>query len=268
MADFCFLVKSGECLRKTLLIGAILCSSAVDARAQRFSDELPMKQSLLGFVFLCAISCTQVSEGNSATAPRPAPSNAAVDSDAGHADAGYSDAAPDADNSAGAQYARREWVITRENGTVVFESPGEWQCKPLPDKRPIEFTLILVQRGGEPGDWTYYGLAEKSPCHFSWAMPWMNPPLAACKTIDRVALDKLYAELRTLSPHTIRSRKITEYVSPHRGGWAIHLRWGNLECEVSDILDREVDARDRARFDAVQDLVRKAYQEPVRDAGP
>jgi hypothetical protein len=40
------------------------------------------------------------------------------------------------------------------------------------------------------------------------------------------------------------------------------LRWGNVECEVSDVHDTEVEERDRKRFDAVQDLVRKAYQEP------
>jgi hypothetical protein len=97
----------------------------------------------------------------------------------------------------------------------------------------------------------------------------MVPPPAACRTIDTSAFDKLYAKLRKLSPQKIHSRKMTEYVSPHRGGWAIQLRWENRECEVSDILDMEVVARDRPRFDAVQDLVRRAYEEPHGpDAGP
>ena len=225
------------------------------------------KRNLLALFVLFTSSCTPVVEGNSTSASRPDPVVAAIDASAGPFDAGPRDAAAHVDNSAGAQYARREWVITRQNGTVVFESPGEWQCTPLPDKRPPEFTLILGQRRGEPGDWTYYGLAEKAPCHFGWSMPWMDPPPATCKTIDRVAFDKLYAELQTLAPHTIRSRKMTEYVSPHRGGWSIHMRWGNVECQVSDIWDQEVDARDRPRFDAVQDLVRQAYQEHPRDAG-
>lgn len=217
----------------------------------------------LGFGVVFAVSCTPAGEGNSASVPPPSAPVADI------SDAAPPDAATDADNSAGAQYARREWVITRENGNAVFEAPGRWTCQELPDKRPPEFTLILLQRRGEPGDWTYYGLSEKAPCHFSWSMPWMNPPPAACKTLDKAAFDKLYAKLRKLSPHKIRSRKMTEYVSPHRGGWAIQMRWDNLECEVSDILDMEVDARDRRRFDAVQDLVRKAYDEPQGpDAGP
>ncbi len=178
------------------------------------------------------------------------------------ASAPLQDAAIDADNSAGASYYRRQWVITRGNGTLVFEAPGEWGCKPLPDKRPRDFTLILQRRGGEPEDWTYYGVSETVPCHFAWGMPWMDPPPGACHAIDGAAFDRLYEELRALSPHTIRSRQMTEYVSPHRGGWGIHLRWGNVECDVSDILNSEVDARDRDRFDAVQNLVRKAYQAP------
>jgi hypothetical protein len=203
------------------------------------------------------LSCTPAGDGNAASIPRPPPASIAED-----ASISLPDAAADADNSAGASYRRREWVITRGNGTLVFEAPGEGGCKPLPDKRPRDFTMILQQRRGEPGDWTYYGLSETAPCHFAWSMSWMDPPPGACQTIEGAAFDRLYEELRALSPHTIRSRQMTEYVSPHRGGWAIHLRWANVECEVSDILDSEVDARDRPRFDAVQNLVRKAYQAP------
>ncbi len=212
-----------------------------------------MKQRwLLGFV-ACAYACTPPGEGNSRAPATSARNDAAMEAQ----DAGSDDA-----DSAGAQYRRREWVITRGNGTLVFESPGDADCTALPDKRPGDFALILVQRRGEPGDWTYYGLSEKTPCHFPWGMPWMDPPPAACKTLDAAAYDKLYAELRTLAPETIRQRRLTEYVSPHRGGWSIHWRWGKVECEVSDILDSEVEARDRPRFDAAQDLVRKAYNPP------
>lgn len=172
------------------------------------------------------------------------------------------DAAVDADNSAGARYWRREWVITRGNGTLVFEAPGEWTCPPLPEKRPQDFTLILQKRDGESIEWTYFGVSEAMPCHFAWSMSWMDPPAAACKAIGADAFDRLYAELRALSPHTIRSRKIPGYVSPHRGGWGIHYRWGRVECSVSDIYDTEVDKQDVPRFDAVQDLVRKVYQGP------
>jgi hypothetical protein len=204
---------------------------------------------------LCLASCTPAGENNTVSAPRLVKSNEVESGIVPILDAGV-----DADQSAGAQYARREWVITRGNGMLVFEAPGEWTCAPLPEKRPVDFTLILQQRRGEPGDWTYYGVSEKEPCRFAWGMSWMEPPPAACKALDGAAFDKLYEELRKLSPETIRSRQIKEYVSPHRGGWAIHMRWARIECAVSDILDSEVDAKDRARFDAVQDLVRKAYQ--------
>jgi hypothetical protein len=222
------------------------------------------------------MSCTPSSDGSSTNAPRQPPTPTAVDAssedasvspadvDASPEDASVSptDAAVDADQSALATYARREWVITRGNGLLAYEAPGEWGCKPLPEKRPRDFTLILETRGGDPSDWTYYGVSEKAPCHFAWSMSWMDPPRAGCRTIDGPAFDKLYAELRALSPNTIRSRQMTEYVSPHRGGWGIHLRWGNVECAVSDISTSEVDARDRDRFDAVQNLVRKVYATP------
>lgn len=209
-------------------------------------------------VGLGAISCTPSSDGNATNATRP-PSTPSIVEDAS---APIQDAAIDVDNSPGATYRRREWVITRGNGTLVFEAPGEWDCKSLPEKRPRDFTLILQRRGGEPDDWTYYGVSETLPCHFPWSMSWMDPPPGACHVIDATAFDQLYQELRALSPHTIRSRQLTEYVSPHRGGWGIHLRWGNIECGVSDIRTSEVDTRDRDRFDAVQNIVRKVYQTP------
>lgn len=208
-----------------------------------------------GIVVVFVASCMPAPERNSASVSR-------IVVDASDASVSLPDGSADAEDSVGARYNRREWVITRGNGTLVFEAPGDAECVPLPEKRPSDFMLILVQRRGEPGDWTYFGLAEKSPCRFAWSMPWMDPPPAACKTIDRQALDELYAELRALSPHTIRSRRLTDYVSPHRGGWSIHWRWAQVECEVSDILDMEVESQDRSRFDAAQNLVRKAYQAP------
>lgn len=213
-----------------------------------------VQKGLLGGVF-CLASCTPPGENSTVSAPRLVSSSLP---EAGPEP--IQDAGADADHSAGAQYARREWVITRGNGKLVFEAPGEWTCSKLPEKRPADFALILEQRRGEPGDWTYYGVSEKEPCHFAWGMSWMEPPPAGCKALDAAAFDKLYEELRKLSPETIRSRTMKEYVSPHRGGWAIHMRWGRVECVVSDILDSEVDSQDRDRFDAVQDLVRKAYQ--------
>ena len=92
-------------------------------------------------------------------------------------------------------------------------------------------------------------------------MPWMSTPPAACKAIGAEQLDKLYQDLRALSPQTIRVRTLEQF-SPHRGGYAIHYRWDDVECEISDILDAEVDERDRTRFDAIQDLVWKVYQGP------
>lgn len=218
-------------------------------------DAATKARNFLFWGVFCLTSCTPTGENNTVSAPHPVSSKEPEVVPAPVLDAGA-----DAGHSVGAQYARREWVITRGNGKLVFEAPGEWTCPQLPEKRPADFTLILEQRRGEPGDWMYYGLSEKEPCHFAWGMSWMKPPPAACKAIDGAAFDKLYEELRKLSPHTIRSRTTKEYVSPHRGGWGIHLRWGRVECAVSDILDSEVDARDRDRFDAVQDLVRKAYQ--------
>lgn len=214
-------------------------------------DLMPRAVFIVFAVF--ATSCTPAGESNS----RAPATSAREDSPAP-----VRDAAADVDDSAGAKYLRREWVITRGNGTLVFEAPGNAACTALPDKRPSDFSLILVRRGGEPGDWTYYGLSEKTPCHFPWGMSWMDPPQAACKALDPTAYDKLYAELRKLAPETIHHRRMAEYVSPHRGGWSIHWRWGAVECAVSDIMDNEVDDKDRPRFDAVQDLVRKAYQAP------
>ena len=209
---------------------------------------------------LCVLSCKPAGEGNSPSLSRPPTASTASARESEPSPP--SDETADAGDSAVARYARREWVITRGNGTVVFEAAGEWACKALPDKRPPEFTLILQQRDGESVEWTYYGVTETAPCHFAWSMPWLEPPKAACEAMGAEAFDRLYEELRRLSPHTIRSKKLGGYVSPHRGGWGIHMRWERVECNVSDILDTEVDQRDQQRFDAVQDLVRKAYQKP------
>lgn len=205
---------------------------------------------------LALASCTPSGDANSVSAPRPP---LAQPQDAGTTP---TDAAIDADNSVGARYWRREWVITRGNGTLVFEAPGEWTCPPLPDKRPQDFTLILNKRDGETVEWTYFGVSETIPCHFPWSMSWLDPPKAACQAIGPEAFDRLYSEFRALSPHTIRTKKLEGYVSPHRGGWSVTWRWGQVECNVSDIWDQEVDARDQPRFDAAQDLVRKVYQRP------
>lgn len=227
-------------------------------QVQRFQNPFPnVAHALVLLGATLALSCTTSGEGNAVGAPRP-PTTSRSDS----APAAPADASVDADNSAGAQYHRREWVMTRGNGTLVFEAPGEEACKPLPDKRPRDFTLILKKRDGESVEWMYFGVSEVAPCHFDWSMSWMDPPAGACKAIGADAFDRLYAQFRALSPHTMRSRQIAGYVSPHRGGWSVHWRWAQVECGVSDLWDTEIEEKDRARFDAAQDLIRKAYQDP------
>jgi len=249
---------------------------------------------------LCLGSCKPTADNSAVSAPQPSSSSVEKEPVAAINDAAppvedaalpMQDAAPlvedaavpqndagaDRENSPVAQYARRETIIPAKEGLSVFEYPGESVCPKLPEKRPADFTLILKTRGYEPTKWTYYGISEKRPCYMPWAAPWIEPPATGCKVLGADKFDKVYAELRKLSPETIRMTTLTGHVSPHRGGWAIHMRWGqaegaesgaksstfkerNVECSVSDISRSEVDARDSDRFEAVKQLVIKAYE--------
>lgn len=169
------------------------------------------------------------------------------------------DAPTDADDSPLARYHRGEWAIQRNGGTVLFETYGTTECKPLPAERPKGLSIYYLQRGYEPGDMTYFGLTDAASCRFAWALIWLDPPQAACRVTNTTALDKLYAELHKLQLHAIRSKEL-HAVSPHRGGRGLVMRWPGSHCEVSDMGSSEVDEADRGRFDAALEAFRNAYE--------
>jgi hypothetical protein len=214
---------------------------------------------------LAALSCTPPGD-RSAVSAGSVNGDASAPPDAGARGAEDGGGAADGGESVLGRYGKREWFITRASGTVVYEAYGDHDCKALPEARPPGLTVILGKRGGDPGDWTYFGVSEAFPCRFAWSMPWLDPPPAVCRAIGPAALDRLYADFRALSPHTIRTRHL-ENVSPHRGGWSVGLRFGQTECQISDIMDSEVHEGDQRRFDAAQDLIRKVYQDEPRDGG-
>jgi hypothetical protein len=192
--------------------------------------------------------------------------SAGTTADAG-ADAAAAADAGAADDSAVARYFRRAWSIQRGGGTVVFEAPeAAAGCKPLPSARPLQVSVILSRRGSEPEDTHWYGVVDAPPCRFSWSMPWMEPPPASCRAIGAAAYDRLFAELRALDLHTIQVKKLPS-ASPHRGGWSVSVRWPGSSCEITDIVDLEVHASDRPRFEAAMELIRKAYNQAT-PSGP
>lgn len=223
----------------------------MEAQARKRTKAMANHLSIAAMGLACA-ACTPAPGGTNTGAERPD-----TVQDASVADAGAPDAA-DAGESVLAQWSRRAWSIHR--GSVVYEAHGNTTCPPLPEARPSDLVLVLIRRGGEGGDWTYFGVTDTSPCRFSWSMPWMSPPPAACEIVSKSRIDQIYADLRRLSIATIRTRTLKDF-SPHRGGYAIAYRYGDVECEANDILDSEVLAEDQGRFDAALDLVRAVYRE-------
>ncbi len=133
---------------------------------------------------------------------------------------------------------------------LVGTSPGP--CAELPAARPPGFQInYRLRDGGAPDRMPpRFALAE-TECEVIWGQLHLGKPEVRCMLFGPVPSNQIYGELRSLTPHMIKTRTID--ASPHRGGYTIEWHWPGHACTVSDSGDVEVVSEDEARFRSMLD---------------
>jgi hypothetical protein len=128
-----------------------------------------------------------------------------------------------AQSDAVSRYQRGEWAFNSADGRVRFEAYAA-RCAAMPATPPSGATITLLFRDGQGIKIEYRGLTARYPCRFAWGMPWDTPPDGACALQDVTAFASLWRRLSELDLFSIKTREMPS-PSPHRGGWALGVRF-------------------------------------------
>lgn len=149
-------------------------------------------------------------------------------------------------------------------GIAVAAEPAGATCAPLPVARPADLRIHLSRRGPEPS-WLHQDLVPRgSPCPESSAQArQIDASLGSTRRCRAAAwrdVDALWARLRLLRLDRIIVRTLPG-TSPHRGGFALSLAWGDGRCEISDLADQEVASPSAPSFLAAVQAVTQALDQ-------
>lgn len=230
----------------------LLCLPFRSGRAMRGSAR-PALSSALGLA-LVLFGCTKRGRDG---ASRPAAEDAA---------SGSPVATAASTSSAGAEALRAfrsgETRLRTKDGAswMLGKRPGA--CAPLPPKRPAGFHVrYALSPTGDvlaPALPTYFSVAE-GECEVFWSHLHLGRPEVVCSSLGASRLDALYARMRALEPHTIRTRRLEDDLATiHRGGFHIAWHWPGHMCEISDARDSEVLEADEGRFAEIVGWLKEA----------